>query len=378
MKRMRTVAQGVLLITGLALFACAAPAAPTPVPTKAPAAAPTSAVEPSKPAAPTATTPPAPTPTPRPATLKFGALQAISDAGIYIAIEKGFFKEQGITMEVVNFRSQAEVLAPLGTGQLDVVSMPLGANLIAAADRGVEVKIVGEKGQSKPNWEFSWIVLRKDLADSGNVKTVADLKGMKLAVPSPGSIGDITVRKVLQEAGLKPGDVEIVVIAPTDQAAALANKAIAAAYTPEPFIARGIQEGFSVKWLPNSQASPDKNAQNALIVFGSALLKDQDLARRWLSAYLKGARDYLKAFTTKEGRQEIVDILVKFTTVKDPKLYDVMEMPYLDPNGQPNMSSLEDQYQWYVNLGLYTGKKTLKDIMDLSFLEYAVQKLGKQ
>ncbi|HLB11393.1 MAG TPA: ABC transporter substrate-binding protein, partial [Dehalococcoidia bacterium] len=228
------------------------------------------------------------------------------------------------------------------------------------------------------NWEFSWIVLRKDLADSGKVKTIADLKGMKIAIPSTGSVGDMTVQKMLQDAGVKPGEVEVVVIPPADQAAALANGAIAASYTPEPYIAQGVQQGFSVKWLPNSKTSPDNTAQNALIVFGSALLKDQDLARRWLVAYLKGARDYLKAFGVKEGRQDIVNILVKYTTVKDPKLYDVMEMPYLDPNGQPNMNTLEDQYKWFAEKGLYTGKKTLKDIIDLSHMEYAVQKLGKQ
>src|SRR3972149_4883279 len=101
----------------MALAACATSATP---------AAPTKAPEPANPPAPTSPLAPAATPTPRPATLKFGTPQVIADAGVYIAIEKGYFKEQGITMEVVNFRTVAELIAPLGTGQLDVAARPPG------------------------------------------------------------------------------------------------------------------------------------------------------------------------------------------------------------------------------------------------------------
>jgi len=109
-----------------------------------------------------------------------------------------------------------------------------------------------------------------------------------------------------------------------------------------------------------------------------ACLKDQELARRWMTGYLKGVRDYLKAFEAKQGRDDVVNILVKYSTVKDPKLYDVMELPYLDPNGQMDRSSVDAQYKWFVEKGLYTGKKTLGDVIDLSHVDYAVQRLGRQ
>src|SRR3990170_124746 len=211
----------------LGLVACAPAATPTPTPTKPPAAAPTTAAapaktaEPTKPPAPTPTTAPAATPTPRPATLKFGSIQSVSDAGVYVAIDKGYFKEQGITIEVNNFRTVPELIPGLGTGQLDVMATPLSSALLAAADRGVEMKLVADKGQSLPNWEYAWVVLRKDLADSGRVKTPADLKGMKLAIPSQGSLGDQTVQIMLEQAGVKPGEAEVIVLPFAEQAAAV-------------------------------------------------------------------------------------------------------------------------------------------------------------
>lgn len=371
-----------LLIIGLLLAACAPAAAPAPSPTTPPAAPPTKAAEPAKtsepakPLAPTATAQPA-TPTPKPVSLKFGSSPSASDAGVFMAAEKGYFKEQGITMEMVGFRTVAEMIAPLGTGQLDVMGMPLSTALLAAADRGVELKLVADKGQSMPKWEYNWIVLRKDLADSGRVKTPADLKGMKVAVPSPGSQGELAIQVMAERAGLKPNDIEIVVLPFAEQATALGNKAIAASHSIEPYIATGVQEGYSIKWIPNSQLYGGK-VQIGNVVYGPTMLKDQDLGRRWMVAYLKGIRDYLKAFSSGQGRDQVVASLVKYTPVKEAKLYDIMEMPYLDPNGLTDKPSSDVQYKWYVDKGLYTGKKTFDDILDRSFADYATQKLGKQ
>jgi len=313
----------------------------------------------------------------KPASLKFGSSPSASDIGVLLADEKGYFKEQGITMEMVDFRTVAEMIAPLGTGQLDAIGMPLSTAILAAADRGVELKMVADKGQSIPKWEYNWIVLRKDLADSGRVKSPADLKGMKIAVPSPGSQGELAVQTLLEQAGLKATDAEIVVLPFAEQAAAFANKAIAAAHSIEPYVSTGVQDGVTIRWIPNSQVYAGA-AQIGNVIFGPTMLKDQDLGRRWMVAYLKGVRDYLKAVTAKDGWDQVVSVLVKSTPVKDRKLYDLMQMPYLNPNGQVDKRSVDEQYNWYVAKGLYTGKKTFGDLQNLSFAEYAAQRLGKQ
>ncbi len=377
----------VLCLTIMALLvisACAPAAAPTsPSPTPAPATAPppatapAKAAEPTKPAASPTAAPPVATPTPKPATVKFGNIGAVSQAGTTLAIERGYLKEQGITVEVIDFRSVAEMIAPLGTGQIDVMGVPLSIPLLAAADRGVDLKLVAGEGQGAKDFDSNWILLRKDLADSGQVKKAADLKGMKVAIPSQGSSGEMYVHMMLGEVGLKPSDVELMILPFTEQAAAFANKAIAAAYSTEPFVSVSVQQGVSTRWIPVRQFFGDK-VQHTVILFGAALLKDQDLGRRWTTAYLKGSRDYLKALANPKERVELVKILVKYTSVKDPKQYDVMGMPYLDPNGLPDKKSTEGQYKWYVSQGIYKEKRTFEDITDLSYVEYALQKLGKQ
>ncbi|MDP2726377.1 MAG: ABC transporter substrate-binding protein [Dehalococcoidia bacterium] len=309
-------------------------------------------------------------------TLKYGSTGLTADAGVFVAIEKGFFREQGIDQRVENFRAIAEMAGPLATGELDVVGQPVDMALLNAADRGVSFKIVADRGQSRPNWEFMWILLRKDLADSRQVKTPTDLKGMKVATPAKGVLGEQVVQMMLAEANLSPKDIETVYMPFADQAAAFGNKAIAAAFAVDPFIARGVQEGFSAKWLPASKYFGGK-VQSGFIIFGAKMAKDKDLGQRWMLAYLKGVRASLDAFSKREGRSEVVSILAKYTALKDPKLYDVMEMPYLDPDAALDSASVDLQHKWIMDQGIYTGKKTFEDLMDLSFAEYAAKKLGK-
>ena len=59
-------------------------------------------------------------------------------------------------------------------------------------------------------------------------------------------------------------------------------------------------------------------------------------------AYLQAVREYNDAFRKNDPalRPEIVSILSKYTTVKDPALYDRMQLAGLDPDGEVNVESL--------------------------------------
>ena len=65
---------------------------------------------------------------------------------MYLGIEKGYFAEEGIAIEATRFDSSAQMVAPLGTGQLDVAGGSIGAGLFNAMARDVAFKIVADKG----------------------------------------------------------------------------------------------------------------------------------------------------------------------------------------------------------------------------------------
>ena len=99
----------------------------------------------------TQTAPPA-TSTPAPAKLKVGVLGTTGDAPLYIAFEKGYFREQNLDIEFVQFGSALDMIAPLSAKQLDVGSGGIGAGLFNAFSQGIPIKLVAETVRTPDNW----------------------------------------------------------------------------------------------------------------------------------------------------------------------------------------------------------------------------------
>ena len=136
----------------VALTACA-PAAPVatptgaPKPTTAPAASP-EAARPAVSPSPAAAASPAASPSPAakagaaapapitPQTVRLGLLSSASDSGLFIAMEKGYFREQGVEIESTPFDPAAQMVAPLAAGQLDVGGAGWGQDPAALAGAG--------------------------------------------------------------------------------------------------------------------------------------------------------------------------------------------------------------------------------------------------
>jgi NitT/TauT family transport system substrate-binding protein len=81
-------------------------------------------------------------------TITVGATSSTSDAPVYIAEKKGFFQAEGIDVKVTNFRSAADMVAPLGAGQIQAGAGSASAGLYNAVARGIRIKIVADKASA--------------------------------------------------------------------------------------------------------------------------------------------------------------------------------------------------------------------------------------
>src|SRR2546427_12834593 len=78
--------------------------------------------------------------------LRVGLVASVSDAGFFVPMERGYFAEQGVAIEFLPFRSAADMIAPLGVGQLDIGGGAGGAGLVYGMAPGVGLRIVAHKG----------------------------------------------------------------------------------------------------------------------------------------------------------------------------------------------------------------------------------------
>jgi NitT/TauT family transport system substrate-binding protein len=312
--------------------------------------------------------------------VKIGISRTISDSGYYIADAMGFFREEVLDVSITGFNSAAQMIAPLGTGELDVGGGTVSAGFYNAVGRGILMKIVADQASIKPGYGYSSLMVRKDLVDSGRYKSFADLKGMKVAIGAPGTGTASALNEALKKGGLKYGDVDVVYIGFPEHLPTYRNKGIDASITNEPTMTRAIEEGVAVRVAGNDVTYPDQ--QTAATVYSDHFVRNRrDAAERFMRAYLRGVRVYNDAL--KDGRlagpkaNEVIPILVKYTTIKDESMFRRMIPSYCNPDGEVNVASLQKDLAFFRELGLIEKKEASVDsVVDGSFAKAAVARLG--
>jgi NitT/TauT family transport system substrate-binding protein len=297
--------------------------------------------------------------------VRMGDLPTLSSAGLYIAIDKGFFQAKNITVEIEPFASGAKMIAPLATGQLDVATGSPSAGLYNAIAGGMDFKIVADKGQVRPGYNFVPLIVRKDLVDSGKVKTLKDLKGLKIASGAKGINFDYLLAKMLEHAGLTYADVDVTFMSYPDGIKALASKAVDAALAPEPWGARAEEQKIGTRLFVTEQVPGIATFQIAVVMYAGKFMKERPkVARDFLAAYVEGVRFY-----NQRGPKdaEVVAIVSKHTKVP-PEAVRAASPPYIDPTARPRIPDLMAFQDWFHTMGWVKEKVPVERVIDLSFL----------
>jgi len=313
------------------------------------------------------------------APVRVGTTNSSSDAPLFIAAAKGYFKAEGIDVEFTSFDSAAKMIAPLGTGQLEVGAGSPAAGFYNAVARGLDVRMVADKGSMPPGYGYLPLLVRKDLVDSGKVKSIADLKGMKFALPAQGTTTDSTLNEALKKGGLKWTDAEVVYMGFPQHVVAFQNKAIDASVTTEPSATRSEQLGVAVRYMPGDVVYP--NQQVAVILYGGKFIKEQpEIGRKFMKAYIRAVRDYNDALSNVKlagaNAAEIIKILTESTNIKDPKVYASITPNGCNPDGKVNEESLRKDLQFFKDRNLIEGNVTVDQVIDHSFVAAALKELG--
>jgi NitT/TauT family transport system substrate-binding protein len=308
-----------------------------------------------------------------------GVTSSTSDAPIFIADKKGYFRDEGLDVKVVNFRSAADMVAPLGAGQIEAGAGSASAGLYNAVARGIKIKIVADKASSAPGYGATKILVRKDHVESGRYRELKDLKGMKFAMNAPGVSNTSTLNTLLKSAGLQYADVETVDMPLPDHVAALKNKSVDASASVEPGPALAVRNGDAVVIKSDDEILP--NHQIAVLLYSEDFAAKQPAAARaFMRAYIRAVRFYNGALTS--GRldgpnaDEVIAILADATPIKSREIYKLITPTGMNPDGRVNKESLAYDLAFYAEQGLVKGAVNLDDAVDGSFVDAALKELG--
>jgi len=311
--------------------------------------------------------------------VKIAYIGGTADVGFYIADAKGYLKQEGIEAQFTVFDSSARMVAPLATGEIDIGSGAINAGTYDAFERGITLRAVADKARNKGVYSYQALVVRKDLWDSGAVRSLKDLKGRKFAMTANGANEAAVMAQSLAAVGLKSSELDMTLLSMPQQVAGYASKALEASILPEPFLSSAISQGTVVSLAPMSQLREDD--VSGVVVFGDHFIKQRpDVARKVMRAYIRGLRDYVDAL--KDARlagpdaQEIIDIMARYSTIKDKAVLARIIPHYVDPNGTVGVESLRKDWEFYKQSGLIRGDVTVEQIIDTSFVDAALKDLG--
>jgi NitT/TauT family transport system substrate-binding protein len=308
--------------------------------------------------------------------VKVGDLGIVADAPVYVAIEKGYFAAERVQVELQPFGSAADTTVQLSTNAVQVVGGGLSAGLFNALGRDWPIRVAMARTRDMPGYSSDTLVLRQDLV--GEVRTLADLKGRKVAVNSNFGALHYMVGRMLDSVGLSIKDVDLVIMSWPDMGVASVNKAIAAGAVVEPFAAQYSERNIAQPFKRAADVLRNPPLEVSVMLFSKDWTdKSPEQARAFTLAYLKGVRVYYDAMTGGAARPEVIDILTRHTRLTDKAMYDRIQWSYMDPNAEISRDGLRDQQAWYARAGAVARPVDIDKVIDTTFLDAAIAKLGR-
>jgi len=305
-------------------------------------------------------------------TVRVGEVRSIGSGATLTAIERGYFKEQGIKVELDAIDSSANAFALLAQNRYQIVEGGLSAGYFNGLDKNLPIIAVADRASSPLAHN---LMIRTDLKDQ--IKSIKDLKGKVIASNGPGSISTYEIDKILQKGGLGLADVEIKVLPFTQMGLALNNKAVDAALAIPPFTYQIRDPGFGVMFAdPDDYVLPSPTALSVNTINTDWAKQNPDLVRRYYIAYMRGVRDYCQAYHGGPNRKEMIDLLVRSGTERRPEMLNEYVWPSRDPLGRINIASALDIAGWYVKNKFTGAAPPTERLADLSYVDYVNSKLG--
>jgi NitT/TauT family transport system substrate-binding protein len=170
------------------------------------------------------------------ATLNVGVIPIADVAPLYLGIDKGFFKEQQLTIKPQLAEGGAAITPAVVSGDFQI-GFSNTISLLIAASEDLPVQIISQGVLGGKSEEEAWadLLVLKD----GPIKEPKDLEGKTIAVNTLKNICEVTIKASLEQEGVAVDTLEFTEVPFPDMNAALEAGRVDAACVVEPFVSQG-------------------------------------------------------------------------------------------------------------------------------------------
>jgi NitT/TauT family transport system substrate-binding protein len=285
---------------------------------------------------------------------RIGVLRLSSSAPVFIAQDKGYFREAGLDVELKFFDAAQPIAVATTSGDVDFGVTAFTAGLYNLAGKGV-LKVIGGMSREKAGYPLIGYFASNNAYASG-LKTPKDLAGKRVAVTQVGSSFHYSLGLLADKYGFKLADVKIVPLQSlSNAAAALKGETVDAALLPVSTARKLIDEGGAkfLGWVG------DETPWQLGAVFASPkTLTNKALVTKLLAALAKADRDYHDVILAamkdgvapiNEQTKPLLEIIAKYTNL--PVAQVIGNCAYIDPDGKLDVKNVDNQIKWLQEQG---------------------------
>ena len=303
---------------------------------------------------------------------KIGVLRLSSSAPVFIAQDKGYFRDAGLDIELKFFDAAQPIAVATTSGDVDFGITAFTAGLYNLAGKGT-LKVIGGMSREKAGYPLIGYFASNKAYEAG-LKTPKDLAGKRVAVTQVGSSFHYSLGLLADKYGFKVSDVTIVPLQSlSNAAAALKGETVDAALLPVS-TARKLMDDGGAKLL--GWVGDETPWQLGAVFASPRTLANKALVTKLLTALERADREYhdVVLSTVKDGNaaindktKPILEIIAKYTNLSVEQVAG--NCAYVDPDGKLDVKNVDNQIKWLQGQGFVDKGFDADTIIDKDFVK---------
>jgi len=302
-----------------------------------------------------------------------GLLRLASSAPVFIAQEKGYFREAGLDVELKIFTAAAQVPTAVVSGDAEFGVTGLTAGFFNLAGRGGPV-IIAAQSRDEKGFQLSAIMATRAAYEAG-LRSSADLRGKRIANTTAGSTFHYMIGRIAQVRNFPLASVTLVHLQTLpNMASAFKGGQVDAMIVPatvaRPLEAEGA--GRIIGWVGDE--APWQ--LGALFTSPRMIAERRPVIESFVRAYVRACGEYHAAFNQRDAAGNEVKgpgydaLLALVATAMQQRPEQVAgSLAYIDPQGRLDVGDVHNQVRLWQSLGLVAANVNPASTIDLGFVQ---------
>ena len=280
---------------------------------------------------------------------KVGVLRLSSSAPVFIAQDRGYFREAGLDVELKFFDAAQPIAVAVTSGDIDFGVTAFTAGLYNLAGKGT-LKVIGGMSREKAGYPLIGYFASNNAYAAG-LKTPQDLAGKRVAVTQVGSSFHYSLGLLADKYHFKLSEVKVLPMQSlANAAAALKGETVDAALLPAS-TARGLIDAGGAKLL--GWVGDETPWQLGAVFASPGTIASKPLVTKLLGALVRADREYHDVIlaAVKDGKAPIdeqtkplLEIIAKYTNATIEQV--AANCAYIDPDGKLDVRNVDHQIEW--------------------------------